>query len=60
MEGEVVTMQDLFRFEYEGEDEFGRIIGTQKSSGLRPKLYERAREYGLEKQLLDAMEEAYN
>lgn len=60
MEGEVVTMQDLFRFEYEGEDEYGRIIGTQKSSGLRPKLYERAREYGLEKQLLDAMEEAYN
>ena len=60
MEGEVVTMQDLFRFEYEGEDEFGRIIGTQRSSGLRPKLYERAREYGLEKQLLNAMEEAYN
>ncbi len=60
MEGEVVTMQDLFRFEYEGEDEFGRIIGTQRSSGLRPKLYDRAREYGLEKQLLDAMEEAYN
>lgn len=60
MEGDVVTMQDLFRFEYEGEDEFGRIIGTQKSSGLRPKMYDRAREFGLEKQLLDAMEEAYN
>ena len=60
MEGEVVTMQDLFRFEYEGEDEFGRIIGTQRSTGLRPKLYERAREFGLEKQLLNAMEEAYN
>jgi pilus assembly protein CpaF len=59
MEGEVVTMQDLFRFEFEGEDEYGRIIGTQKSSGLRPILYERARAYGLEKKLLDVMAEAY-
>ena len=59
MEGEVVTMQDLFRFEYEGEDEFGRIIGRQKSSGLRPILYERARQYGLEKKLLDVMSEVY-
>ncbi len=59
MEGEVVTMQDLFRFEYEGEDEHGRIIGRQKSTGLRPILFERAREYGLEDKLLDAMAEAY-
>jgi pilus assembly protein CpaF len=59
MEGEVVTMQDLFRFEYEGEDEYGRIIGKQKSSGLRPILYERARMFGLEKKLLDVMSEAY-
>jgi len=55
MEGEVVTMQDLFRFEYEGEDEFGRIMGSQKPSGLRPILYDKAREYGLEKKLLDLM-----
>jgi len=59
MEGEVVTMQDLFRFEYEGEDEFGRIIGRQKSTGLRPILFERARQYGLEKRLIEVMAEAY-
>lgn len=59
MEGEVITMQDLFRFDYEGEDEYGRIIGRQKSTGLRPILYERARQFGLERQLLDVMEEAY-
>ncbi len=59
MEGEVVTMQDLFRFEYEGEDEHGHIIGRQKSTGLRPILFERARQYGLENKLLDAMSEAY-
>ena len=59
MEGEVVTMQDLFRFEYEGEDEHGRIIGTQRSSGLRPIMYDRARMFNLEKKLLDVMAEAY-
>ncbi len=59
MEGEVVTMQDLFKFEYEGDDEFGRIIGTQKSSGLRPIMYERAREFNLEEGVLEAMGEAY-
>jgi pilus assembly protein CpaF len=59
MEGEVVTMQDLFRFEYEGEDEYGRIIGKQRSTGLRPIMYERARMFGLEKKLLDVMAEAY-
>lgn len=59
MEGEVVTMQDLFKFEYEGEDEYGRIQGKQKSSGLRPILYERARMFGLENKLLDVMSEAY-
>lgn len=59
MEGDVVTMQDLFRFEYEGEDEYGRILGRQKSTGLRPILYERARQFGLEKRLLDVMAEAY-
>ncbi|MCE9508444.1 MAG: CpaF family protein [Alphaproteobacteria bacterium] len=59
MEGDVVTMQDLFRFEYEGEDEFGRIIGRQKATGLRPVLFDRARQFGLEKKLLDVMSEAY-
>jgi pilus assembly protein CpaF len=59
MEGEVVTMQDLFRFEYEGEDQFGRILGRQKATGLRPILFERARQFGLEKKLMAVMAEAY-
>jgi len=60
MEGEIVTMQDLFRFEYEGEDEYGRIIGTQKPTGLRPILFDKAKEYGLEKKLLELMGAAYS
>lgn len=59
MEGDIVTMQDLFFFEYQGEDKNGRILGTQKSSGLRPKFYDKARQYGLGDTLLDIMGEAY-
>jgi pilus assembly protein CpaF len=59
MEGEVVTMQDLFVLDVEGEDDDGKIICTQKSTGLRPKFYDKARQYGVEELVLDAMEEAY-
>ncbi|HRC27112.1 MAG TPA: ATPase, T2SS/T4P/T4SS family [Alphaproteobacteria bacterium] len=59
MEGEVVTMQDLFSLEISGEDANGKLISTQKSSGLRPKFYDKARQFGVEKLLLDAMAEAY-
>jgi pilus assembly protein CpaF len=38
MEGEIITMQDLFVFDYgAGHDEDGRHFGTLKSSGLRPR-----------------------
>ena len=60
MEGEVVTMQDLFYFHFEGEDKDGKIIGTQKSSGLRPSFYDKARQFGLGEKLLEVMGEVYD
>ncbi len=36
MEGDVVTMQDLFRFEQRGVDSDGGVVGAFKSTGLRP------------------------
>ncbi|MBX6320789.1 MAG: Flp pilus assembly complex ATPase component TadA, partial [Rhodospirillaceae bacterium] len=36
MEGDVITTQDLFTYAYEGEDADGRLLGTFRSSGLRP------------------------
>jgi pilus assembly protein CpaF len=60
MEGEVVTMQDLFVLEVEGEDEDGKLISTQKSTGLRPRFYDQARQFGVEDLVLDAMEEAFD
>lgn len=59
MEGEVITLQDLFKFEYDGEDERGKILGTQKSSGLRPAFFDKARQYGCADMVLNAMGEAY-
>jgi len=41
MEGEVVTMQDIFRFEQERVDEEGRIIGSLAATGLRPHNYDK-------------------
>ncbi len=57
MEGEVVTLQDLFVFEFMGEDTAGRIIGRQRATGLRPALWDKARYYGLERDLAEALEE---
>ncbi len=55
MEGEVVTTQDLFTFEFEGEDADGNLTGSFKSSGLRPNFATRAQYFGLERALLEAM-----
>lgn len=60
MEGDVVTMQDLCHFEYQDETDDGKIVGTQKFTGLRPKFHERARMYGLGDKVLELMGEAFN
>ncbi|MDB5490403.1 MAG: Type secretion system hydrolase TadA/VirB11/CpaF, TadA subfamily [Micavibrio sp.] len=59
MEGDVVTMQDLFQLEILGEDEKGKLVTRQVSTGMRPKFYDKARQFGVEQLVLDAMEEAY-
>ncbi len=59
MEGDVVTMQDLFKLDILGEDEDGKLVTEQKSTGIRPRFYEKARTFGVEQLVLDAMEEAY-
>ncbi len=59
MEGEVVTMQDLFALDIQGEDEFGRLIATQKSSGLRPKYFDRMRQFNMHHLVNEAMGEAF-
>ena len=55
MEGEVVTTQDLFTYEYEGENPDGSLRGSFVNHAIRPRFINRAAYYGLEKALVEAM-----
>jgi pilus assembly protein CpaF len=41
MEGEVVTLQDIFVFEKRGLTSDGRVVGRFAATGIRPKFYEK-------------------
>jgi len=59
LEGETIITQDLLVYEIQGEDQNGRIIGRHKGTGVgRPRFWERARYFGLEKELAQALDEA--
>ena len=48
MEGDVITLQDLFLFDHGvGFDDSGRSLGTLKSTGLRPKFLEKLAASGI-------------
>ena len=47
MEGQIITMQDLFIFERHGYDENSRVRGTFKPTGVRPKFAERLQGAGI-------------
>jgi len=47
MEGEVITMQDLFLYHREGIDADGKVVGHFAATGIRPKAAERLLEYGI-------------
>jgi pilus assembly protein CpaF len=55
MEGDVIVTQDLFVFEFKGEDEHGKLVGEFRSTGIRPAFSHQAAYFGLEKQLIEAM-----
>ncbi|HYE52781.1 MAG TPA: CpaF family protein [Azospirillaceae bacterium] len=55
MEGDVITMQDLFWYEYAGEAPGGRLIGEFKTAGIRPHFTQRAAYFGLDRALLEAV-----
>ena len=48
MEGELVTMQDIFVFDKTGLTEHGRVTGRFRATGIRPKFYDRLRASGLQ------------
>jgi pilus assembly protein CpaF len=55
MEGDVITMQDLYLYKYDGENDDGTLKGDHVSTGLRPAFYDRAEYYGLGRALMECM-----
>lgn len=47
MEGDVITMQDIYTFDRTGVDAEGNVVGTFKPSGIRPRFMERLERYGI-------------
>ena len=49
MEGDVITMQDLFTFDFRaGSNAQGRFLGELTSTGLRPKFAEKLADHGIQ------------
>jgi pilus assembly protein CpaF len=53
MEGDIITTQELFSYQFQGESADGRLRGVFKSSGVRPHFLPRAEYYGLDRPLLE-------
>jgi pilus assembly protein CpaF len=48
MEGDIITLQDLFLFDYSaGIDSDGKFLGNLKSTGLRPRFLDKIQERGV-------------
>jgi pilus assembly protein CpaF len=49
LEGDVITLQDIFVFDFKaGVDEFGRYRGTLQPTGIRPQFLDRLAEVGID------------
>jgi pilus assembly protein CpaF len=47
MEGDIITMQEIFLFEKMGVTQDGKVIGRFRATGVRPKMCERLRASGI-------------
>ena len=48
MEGETITMQEIFRFKISGRDLEGLVLGHFEATGIRPKFLGEAQSHGIE------------
>jgi pilus assembly protein CpaF len=55
MEGDIITTQDLFTFQFQGEGVDGKLRGAFLPSGIRPAFLPRAEYFGLDRALLEAI-----
>jgi pilus assembly protein CpaF len=47
MEGEVISLQDIFLFDRHGVNEEGQVLGQYVSTGIRPRFVDRCQKYGI-------------
>jgi pilus assembly protein CpaF len=55
MEGDIITTQDLFTFQFQGETAEGKLKGAFLPSGIRPTFLPRAEYFGLDRALLEVI-----
>jgi len=55
MEGDIITTQELFSYQFQGETGEGRLRGAFVSAGIRPAFLPRAEYFGLDRALLEAI-----
>jgi pilus assembly protein CpaF len=58
LEGDVITMNDIFTYQYEGETAEGKLRGTWVSPGMRPAFVERLNYFGMLDPWMRALQEA--
>ncbi len=47
MEGNIISMQDIFKWEQQGIDENGKVIGEHISTGIRPQFADKCKTKGI-------------
>ncbi|MEL7040951.1 MAG: CpaF family protein [Pseudomonadota bacterium] len=58
LEGDTIVLQDILKYEIDGESDDGKIVGRHRGTGIgRPKFWERAQYYNLERDLATALDE---
>jgi len=48
IEGEVITMQDIFTYQRHGIGEGGQVMGDFRATGIRPRFADRMKAYGID------------
>jgi pilus assembly protein CpaF len=48
MEGDIITMQDIFVYEREGIAENDKVLGHFRATGIRPRFSDRLKSYGID------------
>jgi pilus assembly protein CpaF len=46
MEGEIITMQEIYKFEQTGVGPDGKVLGQFRATGVRPRFADRLRLFG--------------